>query len=131
MIYLDSSAIVKLIREEAESSALSAYLAVAPSPPLISSELARVEVHRTLLREGEPAAAHTRAAKLLAPIARLPLAPVIDDAAQLPGPTLRSLDALHLATAQNLGRALTALVTYDHRLKDAADQAGLPTASPS
>lgn len=130
MIYLDSSAIVKLILEQAESSALTGYLAVA-APPLISSELARVEVHRTLLREGEPAATHTRAVKLLAPIARLPLASVIDNAAQLPGPTLRSLDALHLATAQHLGRALTALVTYDHRLKDAADQAGLPTASPS
>ncbi|MGH9062690.1 MAG: type II toxin-antitoxin system VapC family toxin, partial [Acidimicrobiales bacterium] len=56
--------------------------------------------------------------------------PVQDLACDLADPLLRTLDALHLASAELLGEALTAFIAYDHRLVAAAQAAGLPVASP-
>jgi len=126
--YLDSSAIVKLAIEEPESDALRRY--VRRRRPLVSSALARTEVLRALLLEGEIGVARGRAA-----LARVDMVRVNDRVLNAAGALLpadlRSLDAIHLATAQQLGRDLGQVVTYDERMIDAARQLGINTASPS
>lgn len=129
MIYLDSCALVKLIRTEDHSESLITHVTQS-SAVLLSSELAHVEVGRTLTRHGEGQEARDKAVVLLEKIARLPLKSSIPHAAALPGKHLRSLDALHLATAQMLGRALTQFITYDKRLAQVAQDAGLPVVAP-
>lgn len=126
--YLDSSAIVKLAVEEPESAALRRYLR--RKRPVVSSALARTEVMRALLLEGEEGAARGRAV-----LARLDLLRVNDRILNAAGAllpdNLRSLDAIHLATAQQLGSDLARVVTYDERMSDAAGHVGLKTASPT
>jgi predicted nucleic acid-binding protein len=129
MIYLDSCALVKLIRAEEHSEVLITHVTQSPAV-LLSSELAHVEVGRALTRHGEGEATYDKAAVLLEKIARLPVKSSIPHAAALPGKHLRSLDALHLATAQMLGRTLTQFITYDKRLAQAAQDAGLPVVTP-
>lgn len=126
--YLDSSAIVKLAIEERESGALRRHLR--RRGPLTSSALARTEVLRALLDEGDPGL--TRGREVLS---RLNLVRVNDRVlsaagAMLPS-ELRSLDAIHLATALQLGDDVRQLVTYDERMAEAARILGLRTASPS
>jgi len=128
VIYLDSSALVKLARHEPETDALRAWLAANPQP-LTASALARTEAARAL-RRAEPAALPV----LRAVLALLHQAPItdaiLDAAAALPGPALRSLGAIHLATAEDLAPVLTWFVAYDKRLADAARSRGLPVAAP-
>jgi predicted nucleic acid-binding protein len=124
LLYLDASAFVKLGRVEPESDALRARLQGAR---ITSSALAEVEVHRALARAGVP----QRAAAILADVVTIEIAPATRRAAiHTTPPTLRSLDAIHLATAQSLGAELDALICYDVRLADAARAAGLPVESP-
>lgn len=130
-LYLDSSALVKLVQREAESDALRRYLSAHRGDERVASELARVEVVRSVLGGGAPAVAHARRQ-----LARLFLVvmdrDVLERAATLaPGTLLRSLDAIHLATAQLVGTELRALVTYDARLTLAATSLGLSVASPT
>ncbi len=119
--YLDSSAIVKLAIREPESAALRRYLR--GKRPLVSSALARTEVLRALLPAGDEAVARGRSV-----LQRLDLVRVNDRVLNTAGVLhphgLRSLDAIHLATAQQLGPELTALVTYDVRMVTAAKQLG-------
>jgi predicted nucleic acid-binding protein len=126
--YLDSSAIVKLAVEESESAALRRYLR--RRRPLVSSALARAEVGRALLPLG--AAAVQRGEDVLS---RLELIRVNDRiltaAGSLRPEQLRTLDAIHLATALQLATDLTRLVTYDNRMSEAAQTIGCPVASPS
>ena len=129
MIYLDSCAVIKLIREEEHSFALNKHLA-SSSADMISSELTRVEVCRALIRERARERTRLKTSALLDEIARLPLATVIEIAADLEARAVRTLDALHLATAYMLGPALTEFITYDKRLAHAARDAGLPVISP-
>lgn len=132
MIYLDSAAIVKLIRPERETADLHAWLTAHPGEPLMSSTLAEIEVPRALRRSdpGRLVAVPT----VLAKINKIEMDTVVRvTAAAYDDPTLRSLDAIHLASAHTLvleGEQLTALVTYDKRLLAAAEAAGLPIASP-
>lgn len=129
MIYLDSSAIVKLFVEEPESAALRRTLA--EHPARISSMLARVETLRALRRRNRSAETLGRAEAVLERIALVPLdEPILRAAAATEPRTLRSLDAIHLATALSLF-GLDLLVTYDQRLFTAAAAAGLPVVSPS
>lgn len=125
--YLDSSAIVKLAVVEPESAALRRYLR--RRRPLVSSALAKTEVARALLPLGEQAL--RRGQEVLA---RLELIRVSDrvlaTAGALLPAELRSLDAIHLATATELGEDLARLVTYDARMRAAAREAGLPVATP-
>ena len=97
--------------------------------PLVSSELLQVEVHRTLIRLGAAEQLHAITDELLASITALPLARVLASASRLPNPSLRSLDALHLATALSIKS--TRFVTYDERLAAAATEAGLAVVGPS
>ena len=119
--YLDSSAIVKLAIREPESAAPRRYLR--GKRPLVSSALARPEVLRALLPAGDEAVARGRSV-----LQRLDLVRVNDRVLNAAGVLhphgLRSLDAIHLATAQQLGPELTALVTYDVRMVAAAKQLG-------
>lgn len=130
LLYLDSSAIVKLIAPEAQSAALFSF--VGRWPQRVSSQLARVEVLRALRRAGAPPALRRRAENVLARIALIRIDDaVLSAASSLDPPDLRSLDAIHLGTALSLGAELGVLVTYDDRLIVAAGRARLSTASPS
>ncbi|HZX07228.1 type II toxin-antitoxin system VapC family toxin [Kribbella sp.] len=132
MIFLDSAAIVKMIRREVESAALEAWLAQQADKGLVASALVLTEVPRALRRSdpGRLAAVPT----VLARLDRVQVdETVLATAAAYADPMLRTLDAIHLATAQSLvleGIQLTALVTYDKRLLTAAADIGLPTAAP-
>ena len=130
MLYLDTAALVKLVRREVASDALVDWLAAQPDELLLSSALAEVELPRAL-RRTEPALLAAIPA-LLARIALYEIdALVRATAAAYTDPTLRSLDAIHLATADAvLADDLTAFVTYDRHLLTAASALGLPTASP-
>jgi predicted nucleic acid-binding protein len=129
MIYLDSSAIVKLARRESETAALRTWLAANPHP-LVTSALARTETTRALTRSEPTAVTVLRA--VLALLHQKPVTDaVLDAAANLPGPTLRSLDAIHLATAAELQPALAWFIAYDKRLAEAARSHGLRVATPS
>ncbi|MGH9203636.1 MAG: type II toxin-antitoxin system VapC family toxin [Vicinamibacterales bacterium] len=125
--YLDSSALVKLAVRELESLALRRYLR--RRRPLVSSALARTEVLRALLLAGDEAVARGRGV-----LQRLDLVRVNDrilNAAGVLRPfELRSLDAIHLATANELGEELSALVTYDDRMVTAAKQLGFRVVQP-
>lgn len=120
--YLDSSAIVKLVVEEPESMALRRHLR--RRTPLISSALARTEVLRALLLEGDAALARGRAVLNRVDIIRVSDR-VLGAAGVLLPSEVRSLDAIHLESARQLGTDLGQFVTYDGRLLAAAKQLGL------
>ncbi len=126
--YLDSSAIVKLAVREPESEALRKHLR--RRRPLISSGLARTEVLRALLPAGEAALAAGRRV-----LSRIDLVRVNDRVLTLGGSLLpeelRSLDAIHLATAMRLGADLGEIVTYDERMMTAARIMGYKVSAPS
>lgn len=129
MIYLDTSALMKLVRQEAESLALRNWFADKLDLPLVSSELAKVELLRSARRAGTATLLEARA--LVDQLFLMQLSgSAIDMAAEIGEPMLRSLDALHLASAVLLGDDLTDFVTYDHRLAAAAAEAGLPVTTP-
>ena len=130
MIYLDSSALVKLALTEPESAALYAYLSERTDQALVSSALHRAEVLRAIW-QAEPGAL-TRGVRLVRRIGRVALSTeVLDNAATLPPQRLGTADAIHLASALAIRRDLSAFVAYDKRLLDAAAEAGLPVASTS
>ena len=133
MIYLDSAAVVKLVRQEAHSADLVSWLNAHDDASLVSSALVEVEVPRALRRSAPQALVGVPAA--VGRLFRLEIDSTIRaTAAAFAEPSLRSLDAIHLATAQVLinesAAEFLAFVTYDRRLLDAAKAAGLPAASP-
>jgi uncharacterized protein len=129
MIYLDSSALVKLALTEPESAALARWLAERADQPLVSSVLHRAEVPRAVWC-AEPGAL-PRSYRVIKRIAKVALtADVLDNSATLPPRALGPAQAIHLASALALKRDLTAFVAYDERLLAAAADAGLPIASP-
>lgn len=131
MIYLDSCALVKLVSPAPETAALERYLREHASERHVASALVRTEVRRALARIGASARQRSTADKLLDAVVTISITDdLLDAAGQLPDPGLRSLDAVHLATALHLGTGLTEFVTYDRRLLHAATQAGLATAAP-
>ncbi len=130
MIYLDSSALMKLVREEAETDALRDWLGSQPEEPVVTSELARVELLRAARRAGAEALIEAHALIGDVDLVRLDRG-VQDLACEIGDPPLRSLDALHLASAVLLGDELTALVAYDDRLVAAARAVGLATVAPT
>ena len=126
--YLDSSALVKLAVREPESAALRRYLR--RRRPLIASALARTEVARALLPLGPEAV--RRGHDVLARVGLVRINDRVLDAAGAMLPVeLRSLDAIHLATAQQLGVDLARIVTYDDRMAAAAGRLGLKVARPT
>jgi uncharacterized protein len=130
VIYLDSSALLKLLFEERESAALETWLGHRSGTPAISSELARVEVLRAVRRLD--AAALAAAQVLLSQLDIVPLtSAVIEQAGSVGAPVLRTLDALHMASALSIRDELTAFVAYETRLAASASAEGLEVGAPS
>jgi predicted nucleic acid-binding protein len=126
--YLDSSAIVKLAVAEPESAALRRYLR--RRRPLVSSALARAEVARALLPLGD--AALRRGHDIIAGLELIRINDrILTAAGALLPEELRTLDAIHLTTAQQLGGDLHRLITYDARMRTAAETIGYPITTPS
>jgi uncharacterized protein len=128
VVYLDSSAIVKLVVREPESAALRRYLR--RRRPLVSSALVRPEVCRALLPLGTDAVRRGEEVLRALELARVSDA-VLADAGRLLPVELRSLDAIHLATARRLGENLFRLVTYDERMGAAARRLGFSVSTPA
>ena len=130
MIYLDSAAVVKLAHAEPESPALRRWLDERAETGWISSVLTEIEAFRALARYAPGAV--SRLPAVLDQIDLIDLDPRIRILAQAVEPaTVRSLDAVHLGTALHSRPGLTSFVTYDKRLLDAAQTAGLPVDSPA
>jgi predicted nucleic acid-binding protein len=128
LTYVDSSAIVKLVVAEPDSKALRRYLA--RRQPLVSSALARTEVARALLPAGVQAVARGHEALRRIQLLRVNDR-VLSEAGRMEPDELRSLDAIHLASARQLGVAVKLIVTYDERMIGAAKALGWSVASPS
>jgi predicted nucleic acid-binding protein len=130
MIYFDTSALVKLVFEEPESRALAQWLTIRGDVPKVSSDLSTVELLRTCRRFDEGAV--EGASLLLGGMDFLPIdRAIVERAASIVPTELRSLDAIHLASALSVKTGLTAFVAYDARLTAAAADAGLDVASPA
>jgi uncharacterized protein len=130
MIYLDSAAVVKLVHAEPESAALRRWLDERAEIQWISSVLTEIESFRALARYAPEAA--SRLSNVLDQIDLIDLDQGIRMLAQAVTPTtVRSLDAIHLGTAMRFRSSLTSFVTYDKRLLDAAQAAGLPINLPT
>jgi len=127
LLYLDTSAAVKLLLLEEESLAIRAYVS---DQDWASSALLRTELVRALVRV-DPSVVPRALDLLLQPRLLAIEARILDTAARLSPPSLRSLDAIHLASALELRDELTAFVAYDDRLLAAASALGMPVASPS
>jgi uncharacterized protein len=127
LIYIDTSAFLKTVWHESESLALAEFLR---DRATVSSALLAVETRRSTLREDE--ALLPRADLLLEEVTQIELsAAVLESASRLPGPHLRTLDAIHLATALLIREDIETVLTYDVRLRGVAEAHGLPTATPA
>jgi len=132
MIYMDTSALTKLLIAEPETPELRNWLTsqIDQGDSAATSALGRVELMRTVARYGDISQAD-RARYLLDGLDILPLTEPMMSLAESIGPaTLRSLDAIHLAAAAYFDQELTAFVTYDHRLMTGCRDIGIATASP-
>jgi predicted nucleic acid-binding protein len=130
VIYLDSSALVKLLFQEPESEALSSWLSARAEAPKLTSQVSVVEVVRVCRRvdaDVEPAARRLLAGLDLVPISTT----VVEWASHVGSTSLRSLDAIQLATALTVAGDLEAMIAYDRRLLEAAESERLPVASPA
>lgn len=126
MLYLDTSAAVKLVNRELEIDALLGYLRQLPDERLVSAALIRTELRRAVGHPSEPVET------LLRSLAMVELTGSLLDEAGIVAPesALRSLDAIHLVAARRLGTELVAVVTYDRRMAAAATSLRLPVVSP-
>lgn len=129
LYYLDTSAALKLLAEENHSRAFAAFYDNNAGASWVSSALLRVEAMRTVTRVLPAALPDAR--DLLSAFDFVSIDDdIVDGAMNEPDRMLRSLDAIHLATARVLGPDLDALVTYDDRLQAAATEAAIPVVSP-
>jgi predicted nucleic acid-binding protein len=129
LFYADSSAVIKLLVEEAHSTAFAAFYDAHSDAEWVSSALLRIEVARTVARAMPALLPDVR--DLLSAFSSIAIDDdVVEGAMNEPDRSIRSLDAIHLATARVLTPELDALVTYDDRLIRAATAAGMVTVSP-
>jgi hypothetical protein len=128
-VYLDSSALLKLVLSERETPALSE--ALSRWPDWVSSVLLSIECRRIVFRAGNPPEVVAKLEQELSRVTTIRLdEPVQKLAAAIGPPRLRSLDAIHLASALSIGDYPEAFVTYDERLAEAARAAGLNVLTP-
>lgn len=127
LFYLDTSAFLKLVVSEPESVAMRAW--TASSGPCWSSQLLRTEAMRAAGRLGIDPHVVNQALDVVSLV--MPGPSTFLAAGRLQPPGLRTLDALHLAAALELGDDLGGLVTYDTRMIDGARAAGIPTVTPT
>jgi len=129
LYYADTSAAIKLLAEETDSKAFAAFYDGHDDAEWVSSALLRIEVTRVVLRAVPALLPEAR--DLLLAFSYIAIDDeIVDGAISEPDRGLRSLDAIHLATARVLGPELDGLLTYDDRLGKAATDAGLPVISP-
>ena len=127
VLYVDTSAFLKTVWDEAESVALSGFIG---NRVTVSSNLLAVEARRSTLRVAETMLPRTDL--VLADVRLIAVTDtVLESAGRLPDPVLRTLHAIHLATALLIRDDVEALVTYDTRLAAAARANGLTVATPS
>jgi uncharacterized protein len=127
VLYMDTSAFLKTVWDEAESVALSGFIG---NRVTVSSKLLAVEARRSTLLVAETMLPRTDL--VLADVRLIAVTDtVLESAGRLPDPVLRTLDAIHLATALLIREDVEALVTYDTRLAAAARANGLMVATPS
>jgi predicted nucleic acid-binding protein len=127
--YIDTSALVKLVIGEPQTDALRSWLAQEPREP-VACDLVRTELLRVVRRAAPDRL--VRAREVLEALTLMEVATATFEAAgRLEPAVVRSLDALHLAAALDLGDDLLGLVTYDERLAAAAESNGIPAISPS
>ena len=129
MIYLDTSAALKLVMPEAETAGLELWIAERAGIPRVSSRLLRIEMLRSVARTAPQRT--SRANVVLSAIALLSIDDVAPAAEVIGDKTLRSLDAIHLATAHGIRTDLSAFVCYEKRLRDSAKGLGLPVEAPA
>ncbi|MEX1169343.1 MAG: type II toxin-antitoxin system VapC family toxin [Chloroflexota bacterium] len=127
-VYLDSSAFVKVVVEETETAALRAFLS-SNNARRVSSALLRTEALRAIRHLGPDALATVREGLRRVDLIGID-GRILDAAGTLEPQVLRTLDAIHLATAMAVGDDLDVIVTYDDRMVDAARLLGLSTATP-
>ncbi len=125
--YLDTSAFLKLITKEAESKPMRDWYST--HGPCWSSQLLVTEATRAGARLGLRQESVATALDTVGLV--LPSVTTYFAAARLPPPGLRSLDALHLATAIEIGADLEGMVVYDQRLRAAAEGAAILTVTPT
>ncbi|MDN5917479.1 MAG: type II toxin-antitoxin system VapC family toxin [Pseudonocardia sp.] len=129
MIYIDTSAFVKLVVDEEPWTPELRTMLDDADAPLVSSVLLQVETRRALQRVSPQRL--PRADLLLDTVEQAEISSaIIGSASRLPGPALRSLDAIHLATALLLRSELDVLISYDDRLLEAAVEHSLSVVSP-
>jgi len=127
VIYFDASALVTLVTGRAYARELREFLAQSPEMPMGTSTIGFIETVRTLDRVGSYP---TAMQDLLADFTEILVTDEIrDGAASLPG-GVRTLDAIHIASAQAIGDVLAFLVSYDKRMLDVAHSVGIPIAAP-
>jgi predicted nucleic acid-binding protein len=129
LYYIDTSAALKLLAEESHSRAFAAFYDESAGASWVSSALLRIEVIRAVSRAMPAALPDARALLLAFDYVSID-DEVVDAAMNEPDRMLRSLDAIHLATARVLGPDLDGLATYDDRLAVAAKDAGIPVIDP-
>lgn len=127
--YIDTSAFLKLLGTERESELVIAAVD-GEWPRLVASEILAVEAFRAALRAGGEVPAEI--AGLLRRVVLRPFTPTIrESACRIAPASLRSLDAIHLATALSLRDQVSAIFTYDKRLAEASADAGLRVLAPT
>jgi len=125
--YIDTSACGKLLVEESHSVALAAFVNALDEDSLVASQLLETELRRMATRKALPQQAVTEVLSGISMV--LPERDFFHRAGLLPGRHLRSLDALHLITAMDA--EVDTVLTYDHRLMEAAESIGLSSVSPT
>lgn len=128
MYYIDTSAVVELVLEEEETTALRRWMEKY-SAQVISSDLLRTELLRSIRRKAPRRMRLARDLLGSVVLVRLPTA-AYERAGLLDPAGLRSLDALHLVTALELGDEVRGMIIYDHRLADAARSHGIEVFAP-
>lgn len=127
--YLDTSALVKLVVAETETAALRAWLLETERTP-VSCDVVRAELIRAVRRAAPDRVVQARAVLDSITLTQLATS-TFEDAGRLDPTLLRTLDAIHLAAALELGDDLETIVTYDERLAEAARNNGIPVTAPN
>jgi len=131
LIYLDSCALVKVVLPEAESPALEAFLDGHAATRQVSSALVRTALRRALIHNDAQQYRFELAEQVLTSLRMVDVTALLLDAAgAIPGRSLRSLDAIHLATAELLQPNVDMFLTYDHKLAAAAEERGFRVVAP-
>lgn len=126
--YLDTSALVKLVVHEAETEALRSWLAAVPREP-VACDLARTELMRSVRRAAPNLAVRARLVLDSITLTEVTTA-LFETGGRLDPENLRTLDAIHVAAALDLGDDLQGMVTYDERLATAAEANGISVVAP-